>query len=386
MMASQPLEETGELAVRLAWRARKLGQPELVAAVEAACTPAPDAGPAPLDAFRFGVVMVEGDLVELRQWPELDDTAEPLFWRATVLASDGTRLVVAVSRVPGVLQSAALPVAGIRAVGFLVGKLEGADGNGERWLLAGHRLGWFPGTAPRGIDVAPGLLALAEAGFDVGFVDDIRRAGSRPLTAAEREAWRAFLIATSRLKPASWESAVATEPAASLADLFQESDRIIARPVTMHGTVKRITAVDPGEVLADGTSSARQLEVIVNTGSPRVAITNAAGERMEFGSRVLVTVVASEAAAGQVQEGTTVAIDGFAYRYWTYESGASVEQGAAGGQTLPLVMAWRIRPVDSGQARLNALLNWTMIGLVVLVGGVATTVWWMNRRDRMTRP
>lgn len=372
-----------ELVLRLAWRARNFTQSNILPAVRAGLD-VEDGGDADRLPLRFRLVKVEGTMLEAGRWNELDPAAEPAFWRLKLQTARGNPVLIVASQVPSAWTDGSLPVSGIRAAGFLVGEATGewleGSGPGGIPVIACDRVEWFPEDGTAGPSVPRPVMMLARHGFDAGLLDQIRRAGARPLGAGELEAWRGMVRGVAALGDAEWNELERRNDVADVGQLLRQPDRIIARPVALRGTLRRVSA--PAVDRAEGLE-VRQLDLVVSVGTDRVAITNTAGERMEFGSRIPVTVIIDAARwSGTLETGSVVEVRGLAYRFWTYESGLSREQGALAGQTLPLVIGWEVRPVETGRETVDRVLYGLLLGLLGLIALVGLSVGWLNRRDR----
>lgn len=389
----------GELALRLAWRARILAWSRLSAgAVEWPPSGGSAGGPAGsvpavaetlgdwMKRHQFQTVSVRGRLTGLRSAPELDPDADPPFWRLELTTSGGTVLQGIAALVPAALRSARLPVDEIRLTGFAVAPVNGGGGDstvaaGEAdWMIAAQRLEWFPVEENAAMGITPGLWVLSRRGLDAGWIDTIRSGRFGALRVGERDAFDAFAGSVARTGSGDWENLLDRGVVVPLVSVFRNPVSAIGLPVTLRGSVRRVTEIGGGLT---------QLDLFVETGLREgLRITNEAGETLRFGSRLPVTVDCAASALpddpGELLRGS-VDIDGFVYRFWSYQSGFSDEGGASEGQTMPLVIGWRVLPVETGQGLIGQLLEWLALWVLGLVGLVFVAIFWMNRRDRLDR-
>ncbi len=372
--STQPADE---IVLRLAWRTRKLPQEQL----DLAATDLFADGTSPDDfsRYQFRAVRVCGSLTKIEPWPALDPDATPPFWKLSLTIDGGPAVVAVVSWIPAVWQKSVLPLRRVCLSGLVVAPLQADKGDqpGGAWLLASHHAHWMPETVDEAGGITAGVVALGEHGFDAGMIDEIRRVGSGPMRVGERVVFDAFLNAVSRTGEADWARLLQKNEVGSIATILRRPDQVIASPVGLQGTVRRVTEIGNG---------IHQLELFVETGRKSIGITNAAGERIGFGPRLPVTVVLPESVAmPDGTDGSLVAVDAYAYRFWSYESGFSAASGIESGQTVPLVVGWRVRLVETGRATVDAVLGWAITLLVGAVGMIVVAVWWMNRRDTHRR-
>jgi|GEM_PF-3776891 len=387
--ASGVLEPDHEIISRMAWRVRKIRHSQIIDGVRetvgSGTEPELEFSDDP-KRFQFLPVTVRGRLVKLTRWTELDPVAQPPFWRLEMMTENGQTVMAVVSRVPEVWIDGSMPVEDVAVSGLAVGPVNwtGAVGGepedrGVVWLVAGQRASWFPkwtgDSDGAGLDV--GIRLLTGSGFDAGWLDSIRQAGSKPLTVGERDAFESFVAAVARVGDQEWQQLESAGYPGTIVDLLQNAQRATGFPVSVEGQVRRVTSL-PGGI--------QQVELFVETGTRGVIVTNAAGERLRFESRLPVTVnLPPESPDVSAMDGTRVRVDGFVYRFWTYQSAFAEEQGAASGQTVPLVIGWRMVRPDYGQQTFDRTLQYMLLGLVGFVCLMVVAVLRMNRKDQKDR-
>lgn len=272
------------------------------------------------------------------------------------------------------------------------GVLERERGAAPSALFVANRLSWHPQRLEARWGLDEGLCTLARFGFDVGWVDVIRRQNRRPLNRADQPALVAMVRATAAMDgfdPAlPWEGS-----GIDLMPLIRDPDAHIGAWVDLEGNVRRITPWELSDDLGGPKLALLQLDLFAPLGDGSVRLRGSDGQEVVFRGRFPVTChVPSDLAAGESWVGRRVRVQGFFYRFWSYESALSHEQGFAGGQLSPLILAVRVTPIVVDEAVVERWLTWIMMGLISLVVALVVAYTWMDRRplrrlpDQLTPP
>lgn len=379
--ASGTVQPDDEIIKRIAWRVRKIRHSEILDGVQTGREAWQDGNLDELKRFQFQPVTIRGQVESLQQWTDFDPTAQPPFWLMDVAMENGGRVMAVVSVVPESWSKSSLPIRDVAVSGLVVAPVAWAkDAAGENtsvWLIAGQRASWMPKLASEDSGLDAGVRAMAESGFDAAWLDEIRRAGSKPLTVGEREAFDSFVESTRKVSEVSWEQLISMKEVGSIVDLLKNAARATGFPMSVEGQVRRVTQL-PGGI--------QQVELFVETGTRGVVVTNSSGEKLRFESRLPVTVDMPPGSKNvSPLDGKRVRVDGFVYRFWTYQSAFAEEQGAASGQTVPLVVGWRILEPDYGQETFDRTLQFMLLGLVGFIAVIVVVVMRMNRTDQKQR-
>jgi hypothetical protein len=381
-------ESLGELA-KLLYRLGPIGSDALASRLD-------QKGPMQVgDAVR-----VEGELVQVRRRPIPESLVEFLeftdLYFAEVVSSEG---------IPRRLVSASFPVDAqpgdrIVALGVAIELAESRDGQPGPWeVMATPRVQWTPKSSPK-----VGWRLLGSAGFDVALLSAVKQRSRQPLMAEDGDAFYSMLAAAAQLGRQT-----DTPPAANV-----QSVDLLRRPETLTGEwlqlpmesvqITRITVTEPRRREQLGQDHYFQIDAVVDLGNVIVKIERpdpASGPPAVFENRYPVSVVSAEIPEFlqdriRIQEGgeavvsqhrSLLAVDGFFYRLWSYQS-EFMDQHGGGDQFGPLFVAARIldREPSSKDPAGVQIIGW-LAAIAVIVGILFFWLWGrlVASRDREAR-
>ncbi|WP_168563660.1 hypothetical protein [Crateriforma spongiae] len=261
-----------------------------------------------------------------------------------------------------------------------------------RCALATGGLSWQPQEIR-----SVGWRLLADQGFDLGLLDDIRRANRKPLRAEDQRSFYAMMDASRYVT-----GDTPTPKRVPIVDLLTQPERLAGDYVRIDAELVRVTRVQVaaarqaiGEV---STASYYQLDAMGNVGDVEIQIEapDGGGPPLRLKNRFPVSIVVNElpdflkvAMAGDPVTAAVrqpAVVDGFYYRLWSYESDLSQRAQGSSNQLSPLIIATSIdsRLVPEGDPIGVGRIGWLVTG-AILLGAVAIIVWNMmnRRRDRV---
>ncbi|QDV65267.1 hypothetical protein [Crateriforma conspicua] len=267
-----------------------------------------------------------------------------------------------------------------------------------RRALATGGLSWQPQEIR-----SVGWRLLADQGFDLGLLDDIRRANRKPLRAEDQRSFYAMMDAS---RYVTGDTPIPKR--VPIVDLLTRPERLAGDYVRIDAELVRVTRVQvaparqaSGEVSA---TSYYQLDAMGNVGDVEIQIEapDSGGPPLRLKNRFPVSIVVNRLPefleAAMTGDPVTVAVrrpvvvDGFYYRLWSYESDLSQRAQGSSNQLSPLIIATSIdaRLVPEGDPIGVGRIGWLVTG-AILLGAVAILVWNLTnrRRDRfagLSRP
>jgi len=349
---------------------------------------------------------LNGQAKKIETWSLPESLAEVLefevVYRVEVIEEDTQKTwVVLTSVVPNAWLSSE-PDAGGRStstVGVVVRPmLDGAPA-----VLAASSLSWLADSQS---GVSNDWALLGEKGFDVSLLEGVRSRDRQALQPEDATAFYSLLnIAASlgesgtpgdlRLKDGN---AVVPE-ATPAADLLKESKNLVSRFLRLDLQTVRVTRIAVTEEITKqllGSDHYWQLDAIGDLGNVVIRIESEGNEPAVFENRYPISVAIRElpdflrkAMAESTGGGsemidvamvsTKVAIDGFYYRMWSYESDF-MDQRGGGNQFGPLVIGSRIFDTEPPRGDVVGVsrIGWYVAAMVILgiiaaiIGGIFT--------------
>ncbi|TWU59097.1 hypothetical protein Poly51_18830 [Rubripirellula tenax] len=256
--------------------------------------------------------------------------------------------------------------------------------NGQVAAAAG-RLSWVPSTTP-----SAGWMLLAKAGVDISSIVEVASRDRKPLLAADADAFYATLAAAASISgqrdlPAS-RNVTAVKMLTDAKTMAGHWIRFEAETVL----VTRIAITDPDRQTELGMDRYFQIDAVVDLGNAVIQIEGSSDENdARFENRYPVSIVATELPAFLneaiwKQTGVdaivakisrNVAIEGFFFRLWSYQTDYMNQFGGE-DQFGPLVVAANItdRTPTSADPIGVSMIGW-IAAVVVLAGMLATWLW-----------
>ncbi|MDG2220323.1 MAG: hypothetical protein P8L85_03030 [Rubripirellula sp.] len=348
------------------------------------------------DAVQLGdAVQLAGELVRARRVSVPDALVEFLeftdLFLIDVTTEEGTTRQLVCPAFP----RDAKPGDGITALGVVVDLAT----EGGWTAMAASRVQWSPRNTSE-----QGWQLLSDAGFDVALLAGVQQRSRQPLVAQDGDGFYSMLAAARQIGKR------ADNPkAASL-----ESVELLSRPEGLTGKwlslvmetvqITRIAITDPARQDQLGQDHYFQIDAVVDLGEVIVKIERpdpSSGPPAIFENRYPVSVVAAEIPVFlqdriRLQQGgeavvsehrSLIAVDGFFYRLWSYES-EFMSQNGGGDQFGPLLVAAKIMDRTPNA---DDPIGVRVIGWVAAVGVVAGILffWVWSRlvaaRDRDAR-
>ena len=245
-------------------------------------------------------------------------------------------------------------------------------------VFIADRLAWFPDSASEALDVSPDHVLLARHGVDIGLLDYVRAANSKPLGTRDAGSFYQLLAAVAEIGESL------PVDSRQFVDLMTTPMESIGDSVTLRGVVRQCVEVkltDAAAQAATGVDRYWQLSLFPDLGGRRISLKRPDGELDVFTS-FPATVCLTKLPGGETMatmEGQQLQVDGFYFRFWRYASERSQQTGS-GGQVSPLVIAASSKILP---APVNAL-NWVAgagMGLLLLA---VLAAWYFTRST--TRP
>jgi len=286
------------------------------------------------------------------------------------------------------------------------GMVVSAGGDTEPRLIAAPRIAWFP-AADAG-DRSSGSVAdwalLAQYGFDVSMIEQLRSRDRQPLLAADQPAFYSMLRAASEVKPTDQPLPKAIDAA----DLLKNPGDSVGRRIRLHCQSVRITRItlnNPDTISSLGSDHYWQIDSLGDLGNVVIRIDplDENAEPAVFENRYPVSLVTVRLpdflaqAMGNDQPGIArndvlmlsqqLTVDGFFYRLWSYENDLMQRHGG-GNQFGPLIMASQI--IDSEPPRtdivgVGKIGQWAAVAAILMMLAAGTWIYITSRQDASAR-
>lgn len=253
------------------------------------------------------------------------------------------------------------------------------------------------------------LWQLGRLGWDLGNCEIVRSHNQQTLASEETTAFYSLIHLAENAAPATQSAAVApafTDPLTILADAQQNLGKPLRWRVRLvSGTL--IAVDDPQAAAALGANRYVQFDGFVDIGAQVIHYqlaqtpSNSGGkpEEIEFVGEFPVTIVAPvsssfvpsqfrQAEDGHWSIGQYVALDGWFYRLWSYQSDLVRSKTITGRQAAPLVVARSItaaQPVIRGKAETVGWFGYALCAATLVVLGVILYLAAGSMRHRTAR-
>lgn len=255
--------------------------------------------------------------------------------------------------------------------------------------FAAGRVAWLPDKAAPAAHLGPPQLALAELGFDVGLLDDVRASKALPLGDLDREAFYQLLSALGR--PGALKLRGAGPDPLDPVPLLQAPEEHHGEMLHVRGRAQRVMKVPVED--ADirrrfGIDHYYEIDLFLPLGDTALRFgKDAKGEENPvYTTTFPVTLIVRELPP-DLPEGENVRevvqADGVFFKVWTYRSRYTDKFS----QLQPALMFLAPKPtVIHSDPEANAVVGALVIAaFVVALGTVVIVLWWFNWTDRVAR-
>ena len=238
------------------------------------------------------------------------------------------------------------------------------------------RLAWYP-DKPRANEITDSHVELATHGVDIGLLDHVREANTRPLGTSDSEAFFQMIAGVQNI------AGNTTIPPIGFVDLQKNSSAQIGNAIEIQGLVRSCTKIpvtDTDIRERIGISHYYQLILFPNLKGGKILIQDKSGDSQEF-TRYPITVCCSRLPDGMSptdMERKPFLIEGFFFRFWRFQS-EKTDLAGKSGLASPLIMASVVTPVKSQVDRLNMIL---LVFVVAVILGIATLLWAYRKSDQ----
>lgn len=338
---------------------------------------------------RFSVFRLEGlaKKVEKFNFPDAGDTGLKSCFKVDFETTDGLKLIVVSRGVPTAwLKSESLNEHS-SLYGFFVAQRyadESAKESGDlRPVFVTKRPTWEPdenSAIELPASLSQSYQLLAEHGVDVGKIDYVRLQNNRRLGKLDNESFFQIINATQEIKTSE-----IPDQSLSFVQLLTKPDDYFGHGIGIKGRVRRCFRVniETAEVREQyGIDHYYELDMFYPLGDQKVDIKNREGKVVKvYEDRYPLTVCAAKLPEGMTPDDIanhSVKINGFFYRFWSYQT-ASSEQAGMQAQTSPLIIGL----VDEIDSSSTGGMDFVVAGLLLatMLGAIAM-VWFFRRGDK----
>ena len=347
------------------------------------------------NAITGEIVSFNGKATKIDRWRLPVDLASTLefndLFRVEITAShDDDKWIVITSVVPNAwLRSQKDPDFQTAVTGVLARKSD------EPLLpvIVAPSVAWLAGSDDDGGKVPAGWAMLGKRGFDVALLEGVRGRNRQPLKEEDAAAFYSLLRTAAMLDEAS-NVPTAPDPAPA-ATLLKDSANLVGRYLrldlqSVRATRIRVTAPITKERL--GADNYWQIDAFGDLGNVVIKIESKDAESAIFENRYPVSIamrdlppffaneIAAENRSADINTIDTamisrsIAVEGFFYRLWSYESDFMNQHGG-GKQFGPLVIASRMIDIEAPRTAPTAVsgIGW-YVALMTLAGILLATV------------
>ena len=274
---------------------------------------------------------------------------------------------------------------------------EDAEPIATLWLV-GPAPNWYPTKPHKPLGITTDQTRLAEAGFDVGLLDQARKENNRGLGQGDRECFLQLLRSVARL-----EAEDQAEPGVDeVITLLREPRKWVGRKTRLRGRARRVAKIfitDFRDQQRLGFDSYYQLDLFVDLEGARIEIkpsskSDARAEKpivlADVYPATICTVNLPESirrAMGDdlaVNLNSSVVVDGYFMKLWAYHSTLVAKFGDESRQAVPLIMATRVEMIEPPKPN-HAVGIAIGIALLSIGGLVWFYIWKTSKSDRAFR-
>jgi hypothetical protein len=287
-----------------------------------------------------------------------------------------------------------------------IGMVVSAGGDTEPRLIATPKIAWFPAADSAGdtSGLSSHWALLAQHGFDVSMIEQLRRLNRQPLVAADQNAFYSMLRAAAEVQSSDQPQPQSIDAA----DLLRNPGEVIGQRIRLNCQSVRITRItlnNPTIIAALGSDNYWQIDALGDLGNVVIRIDplDETAEPAVFENRYPVSIatitlpdflaqaVGNDPAATVRNDvlmlSQQLTIEGFFYRLWSYENDLMQRHGG-GNQFGPLVMASQI--IDSEPPRTDVvgvgkIGQWAAVSAIVMMLAAGTWIYVTSRQDAAAR-
>lgn len=263
--------------------------------------------------------------------------------------------------------------------GFLLNRVNLAKNENDATatcpVFVADRIEWYPNTTAH-CDQAH--VVLAKAGADIGQLDYVREHNTRRLGKGDSEAFYQILGAAKKTPDDD-----GIEDRLGFMEIMQNPNSNFCHAAGISGVIRRCTEIpvnSPQISSRLGISKYYELIVFPDLDGGKIIVKNKSGNNLEY-RRFPITVCCTELPDGMSPtaiEKSRVAIEGYFYRFWKYQSDKTDLAGTT-GQVSPLLMAKRPALMQPQSSNLNFIL---LIFASLVIAGIAILLWSYRIADR----
>lgn len=339
-----------------------------------------------------------------------DDLADVLefsqLYRIEIETDDGTTLRVIATSIPQAWIALWSQTQTLDQPMSAIGMVVSAGGDTEPRLIATPKIAWFP--AAELSEDAAGIRShwalLAQYGFDVSMIEQLRSLNRQPLVAADQNAFYSMLRAAAEVQPADQPQPETIDAA----DLLRNPGDSIGKRIRLRCQSVRITRItlnNPAIIAALGSDHYWQIDALGELGNVviRIEPQDKTIEPVVFENRYpvsLATIRLPDFLAKAIGDDPStglrndvlmlsqqLTVEGFFYRLWSYENDL-MQQHGGGNQFGPLVMASQI--IDSEPPRkdvvgVSKIGQWAAIATVTMMLAAGAWIYATSRQDARAR-
>lgn len=341
---------------------------------------------------------ISADLADVLDFSQL--------YRIEVETDQGTTLRVIATSIPQAWISLWSQTQTLDQPMSAIGMVVSAGGDSEPRLIATPKIAWFPAAdaAADALGIRSHWALLAQSGFDVSMVEQLRRLDRQPLVAADQIAFYSMMRAASEVQPTDQPQPQVIDAA----DLLRNAGDSIGRRIRLRCQsirITRITLNNPTIIASLGSDHYWQIDAQGELGNVVIRIDplDKTAEPAVFENRYpvsLATIRLPDFLAQAIGDDPSATIrndvlmlsqqltvEGFFYRLWSYENDL-MQQHGGGNQFGPLVMASQI--IDSEPARIDVvgvskIGQWAAISAIVMMLAAGTWIYVTSRQDAAAR-
>ena len=248
-----------------------------------------------------------------------------------------------------------------------------------------RRPAWFPDRVDASKGVTASHVWLAGRGVDIGQFDRIRRRFNHPLGRDDAASMFQLLVAARQADPFPRSETI------SMFDLLQQPTRHVGQAVRIEGHVRRVIRIDvesDPQAKRLGLDHYYELDLFVPLADRRIVIKHRPVDEPQsepieivYEDRFPITVcVVDLPAPPEAIRGRRVKVDGFLFRFWSYESTFTARVHPAAGQISPLVVGAMPMIDEASRLTIDWILGSAIAGVAL---GLIALFWYARRDDRI---
>ncbi|HBJ38615.1 MAG TPA: hypothetical protein DDZ51_28470 [Planctomycetaceae bacterium] len=343
-------------------------------------------------------IQIDDDLADVLDFSQL--------YRIEIETDEGTTLRVIATSIPESWISLWSQTQTLDQPMSAIGMVVSAGGDTEPRMIATPKVAWFPAAGPS-VDetgIRSHWALLAQYGFDVSMIEQLRSLNRKPLVAADQNAFYSMLRAASEVQSTDQP----TPETIDAADLLRNPGESIGKRIRLRCQTVRITRVtlnNPTIIAALGSDHYWQIDALGELGNVviRIEPQDKTVEPAVFENRYPISLATirlpdflAKAIGDDPSQGLRndvlmlsqqLTVDGFFYRLWSYENELMQRHGG-GNQFGPLVMASQIidsEPLRTDVVGVAKIGQWAAIAAVAIMLAAGAWIYSTSRQDARAR-